>query len=246
MVKIGDFFLYLVTLKKIGHRFYATSSFVHNFIAIYGFKLELQSGNSQIGAQFVLTSATCFLVAAKKYAVIPCILAWNKSTRNLTPRNCRLVAQHCSQCTRHEMDIQGWIVIADLWEEEHGHSCKPLLKETHREARENLNVISISGQQMKICMDNLQKWFLTITITINTYVGWPKYPARASILTRKGSNHLHKLQSGKRIGNMCKIFPIISFVHVLLQHFLQWSGDSIYTWQKKLRWKIISAVWLNI
>ena len=67
------FFLYLVTLKfdrwpwkTIGHLFYATSSFVHNFIAIYGFKLELQSGNSQIGAQFVLTSATCFLVAAKK------------------------------------------------------------------------------------------------------------------------------------------------------------------------------------
>ena len=58
------------------------------------------------------------------------------------------------------MEIQGWIVIADLWEEEHGHSCKPLLKETHREARENLNVISISGQQMKIRMDNLQKWFL--------------------------------------------------------------------------------------
>ena len=31
--------------KTIGHLFYATSSFVHHFIAIGEFKLELQSGN---------------------------------------------------------------------------------------------------------------------------------------------------------------------------------------------------------
>ena len=33
--------------KTIGHLFYATSSFVHHFIAICEFKLELQSGNAQ-------------------------------------------------------------------------------------------------------------------------------------------------------------------------------------------------------
>ena len=33
-------------LKKIGHLFYATSSFVHHFVAICDFKLELQSGNA--------------------------------------------------------------------------------------------------------------------------------------------------------------------------------------------------------
>ena len=33
--------------KTIGHLFYATSSFVHHFIAIGEFKLELQSGNAQ-------------------------------------------------------------------------------------------------------------------------------------------------------------------------------------------------------
>ena len=33
--------------KTIGHLIYATSSFVHHFIAIGGFKLELQSGNAQ-------------------------------------------------------------------------------------------------------------------------------------------------------------------------------------------------------
>ena len=51
LVKIGDF-LSRVTwkfdgclLKKIGHLFYATLSFVHHFIAIRGFKLELQSEN---------------------------------------------------------------------------------------------------------------------------------------------------------------------------------------------------------
>ena len=36
-------------LEKIGHLFYATSSFVHYFVAISDFKLELQSGNAQFG-----------------------------------------------------------------------------------------------------------------------------------------------------------------------------------------------------
>ena len=54
-VKIDDFFG-RVTLqfdvwpwKTIGHLFYATSSFVHHFVAIGDFKLELQSGNAQFG-----------------------------------------------------------------------------------------------------------------------------------------------------------------------------------------------------
>ena len=33
--------------KTIGHLFYSTSSFVHHFVAIGEFKLELQSGNAQ-------------------------------------------------------------------------------------------------------------------------------------------------------------------------------------------------------
>ena len=32
--------------KKIGHLFYATISFLHHFVAIGEFKLELQSGNA--------------------------------------------------------------------------------------------------------------------------------------------------------------------------------------------------------
>ena len=32
--------------KKIGHLFYATLSFLHHFVAIDEFKLELQSGNA--------------------------------------------------------------------------------------------------------------------------------------------------------------------------------------------------------
>ena len=35
--------------KTIGHLFYATSSFVHHFVAIGEFKLELQSGNARFG-----------------------------------------------------------------------------------------------------------------------------------------------------------------------------------------------------
>ena len=37
--------------KIIGHLFYATSSFVHHFVAIGEFKLELQSGNAQFGSK---------------------------------------------------------------------------------------------------------------------------------------------------------------------------------------------------
>ena len=37
--------------KTIGHLFYATSSFVHHFVAIVEFKLELQSRNSQFGSK---------------------------------------------------------------------------------------------------------------------------------------------------------------------------------------------------
>ena len=55
-VKIDEF-LSRVTLKfdvwpckTIGHLFYATSSFVHHFVAIGDFKLELQSGNPQFGS----------------------------------------------------------------------------------------------------------------------------------------------------------------------------------------------------
>ena len=36
--------------KIIGHIFYATSSFVHHFVAIGEFKLELQSGNGKSGS----------------------------------------------------------------------------------------------------------------------------------------------------------------------------------------------------
>ena len=56
-VKI-NVFLYRVPLKfdrwpwkTIGHLFYATSSFVHHFIAIIEFKLELQSENTQFGSK---------------------------------------------------------------------------------------------------------------------------------------------------------------------------------------------------
>ena len=39
------------TWKTIGHLFYTTSSFVHHFIAISEFKLELQCGNTQFGSK---------------------------------------------------------------------------------------------------------------------------------------------------------------------------------------------------
>ena len=43
--------------KTIGHLFYATSSFVHHFILIGEFKLELQSGNAQFGSNATIFRA---------------------------------------------------------------------------------------------------------------------------------------------------------------------------------------------
>ena len=62
-VKFDDFFS-RVTLKfdgwpwkTIGHLFYATSSFVHHFVAIGEFKLVLQSGNAQFGSNSTIFRA---------------------------------------------------------------------------------------------------------------------------------------------------------------------------------------------
>ena len=62
-VKIDDFFS-RVTLKfdvwpwkTIGHLFYATSSFVHHFVAVGDFKLELESGNGQFGSNMTIFRA---------------------------------------------------------------------------------------------------------------------------------------------------------------------------------------------
>ena len=62
-VKIGDM-LSRETLKfdiqpwkTIGYLLYATSSFVHHFVAIGEFKLELQSGNAQSGSILMIFRA---------------------------------------------------------------------------------------------------------------------------------------------------------------------------------------------
>ena len=58
-VKIDDVFSHVTfkldrwPWKTIGHLFYATSSFVHHFVAIGEFKLELQSGNAQFGSKSI-------------------------------------------------------------------------------------------------------------------------------------------------------------------------------------------------
>ena len=43
--------------KTIGHLFYSTSSFVHHFVAIGVFKLELESGNAQFGSNLTILRA---------------------------------------------------------------------------------------------------------------------------------------------------------------------------------------------
>ena len=43
--------------KTLGHLFYATSSFMHHFVAIGDFKLEIQSGNAQFGSKSTICRA---------------------------------------------------------------------------------------------------------------------------------------------------------------------------------------------
>ena len=46
-----------LTWNTIGHLFYATSTFVHHFVAIGEVKLELQSGNAQSGSNSAIFRA---------------------------------------------------------------------------------------------------------------------------------------------------------------------------------------------
>ena len=52
-----DLEIWRMTLKKIGHLTYPTSSFVHHLVAIGEFKLELQSGNAQSGSNSTIFRA---------------------------------------------------------------------------------------------------------------------------------------------------------------------------------------------
>ena len=62
-VKIDDFFSRVTLIfdgwpsKTIGHLFFATSSFVHHFVAIGEFKLGLLSGNAQPGSNSTIFRA---------------------------------------------------------------------------------------------------------------------------------------------------------------------------------------------
>ena len=62
-VKIDDFFSRVTfefdvwPWKTIGHLFYSTSSFVHYFVAISDFKLEIQSGKAQFGSKSTIFRA---------------------------------------------------------------------------------------------------------------------------------------------------------------------------------------------
>ena len=99
-VNIGDFWSH-VTLKfdgwpwkTIGHLFYATSSFVHHFTTIGEFKLELQSGNAQIGVKKFL----------KFWPLWPWPFAWTSLlSMVITPENFMMI-----QGGKHnEKDVTG-------------------------------------------------------------------------------------------------------------------------------------------
>ena len=81
-IKIGEI-LSLVTLKfdrwhwkTIWHLFYATSNYVHHFVAICEFKVELWSRNIRIGAKVALTSVTLTFDLDLLHGHHLCINSW--------------------------------------------------------------------------------------------------------------------------------------------------------------------------
>ena len=91
-VKI-DVFFSRVTLqfdvwpwKPLRHLFYASSSFVHHFVAIGDFKLEIQSGNTQFGSNSMIFRAVwpCNLMydLEKQWAPLLCYFKLCASVRS--------------------------------------------------------------------------------------------------------------------------------------------------------------------
>ena len=110
-VKIDDV-LSRVTLKfdvwpwkTIRHLFYATSSFVHHFVAICVFKLELQSGNAQSGSNSTIFRA---------------VWPWNLRDDNRAPLLCcfQLSAWfHCHMLIQTGVRVRkrlSWVLTCDL------------------------------------------------------------------------------------------------------------------------------------
>ena len=75
--------------KTIAHSLCATASFVHYFVAICEFKLELQSENAQFGVNFILTSVTL------TFDLWPWSLAWiSVLSMEITPENVMMIRWH--------------------------------------------------------------------------------------------------------------------------------------------------------
>ena len=123
--KIGDF-LCRMTLKfdewpwkTIGHLFYATSSFMHHFVAICEFKLELQSGNAQFGSK-----STIFSRVTLKFDLWPWPFAWTSllslviTLQNFVAIQCQ---EHSEKGVTDGQTERG--VLRAAWSQLKIHSC---------------------------------------------------------------------------------------------------------------------------
>ena len=80
-------------LDTRGHIAYTSLSFVHHFVTMYDFKLELRPGNAQIGAKFVLTSLTWAL------DLWPCPCVWASLLLMVITENAMMIRwqEHCEK-----------------------------------------------------------------------------------------------------------------------------------------------------
>ena len=82
--------------KTIGHLSIATSSFVHHFVAIGEFKLELQSGNAQSGSNWMIIRA------------VQPLIWWMTLQNNRAPLLCYF--KLCASFRSHWW-IQTWVTV---------------------------------------------------------------------------------------------------------------------------------------
>ena len=106
-VNIGDLFCPMWPwnltddIKTKGHLFCATASVLHHFVAICGFKLELQFGNAQIGAKIFWTLCSWPLTSELDLAwtSLLSMVITPENCMMITPENCMIIRwkEHCEK-----------------------------------------------------------------------------------------------------------------------------------------------------
>ena len=125
LLKISDF-LSSMTLKfdrwpwkTIEHLFCATSSYVHHFVALCEFKLELCSGKAPIGAKFALTCDLDLWPLTLTFCIDIMIVNGNNSWKFHDDTMTEILWKKCDGWTNRQTDRSvlraNWLQLKISW-----------------------------------------------------------------------------------------------------------------------------------